>query len=227
MPQYFMLILVFLLVSYAITRYVSGLGTAANGLPILLVCLGVAVAFVALLRSLPAEWGGYAWSAFSLIFSIFVAASVLIRLRGVARSGDNLLEIGRPRGGLLIGTASIAACLLAGIASIAPAVGGGEAGAAGRVEHLATGILWLSMTPIMLTFWMSKSSIRQRGIVTFGRLIGWERVQGFRWSEHRPSTLALRVKRRFRSPCTIHLPIPSDKREAVSEILQRSPFARG
>ena len=108
-----------LAVAYAVASYQVGHKVAAKQLPVVFVCLAAGIGiFFALSRLVPTEWKDHAWSGLYLVFSLSIWVLLAISLKRAAQAGDILLEIGRPRGGLVIGIVA----LLAGIAPIVQAM---------------------------------------------------------------------------------------------------------
>ena len=221
----FILILLALIlaVAYAVASYQVGHKVAAKRLPIVFVCLAAGIGiFFALFRLVPTEWKDHAWSGYLLLFSFATWVFLAILIRRSAQAGDILLEIGRPRGGLVIGIVAAGGVLLAGIASIVQAMADSKADAASQIRHISEGLFYLSLAIYLLFLWLSKWSIRERGIMLYGQLLTWEKIKAFQWDQDKPTTLALSVKRRFPWWRTVYVRIPTEKQEAVTEILGRN-----
>ena len=214
-------VVTFLAVCYAIVAWQLGHKVALKRLPILLACLAIAWAFIVLLSLLPSEWQDYALSGFCLMFSFYHGIYLAISLKRRAKAGDTLLEIGRPRGGLVIGVVGTGCGLLAGVFSILQAITDGQSEAATQIKDISSGLFWISLAGLLALFWLSKCSIREAGIIFYGVILKWGRIEGFHWDKDKHSTLALKVRRRFPWWRTVNVPVPSEKQEAVTEILQR------
>lgn len=227
------LILIFLVLivagSYVVASYRVGSKAAARRFSIAFTCAaaGIGVSFI-LSRLIPARWQDYAWSGCVLLCALanWIALAVLLRrTRRVAQAGEILVEIGRPRGGLVIGIVGAGAFLLLGINPIVQAVTNSDADAESQMRLISRGVLYLSLAVFFLVSQLSTWSvrtIRERGVVMYGQLLTWRRITSFQWDEDRPATLVLRVKKRLPWWRTIYLQIPMEKREAVTEILERN-----
>jgi len=135
------------------------------------------------------------------------------------------LEIGRPRRGLVIGIIGAGAFLVLGIEPIIQAVRDSNADTADQIRLISRGVLYLSLTVFFLFSQLSTwtvRTIRERGIVVYGQLLAWEKITSFRWDQDRPATLILSVKKRLPWWRAVYLQIPTDKQEAVTEILGRN-----
>ncbi len=216
------LILIFV-ASYVLVRYQVGHKVAAKRLPIVFVLMAAGmIGIFALFRLVPTEWKDHTWSGYALLLSFAIWVFLAILIRRAAQAGDILLEFGRPRGGLVIGIVGAGGGLLAGIASIVQAIVDSNAGAATQLRHLSWGLNWLSLAVFILFSWLSKWSIRERGIMFYGQLLTWEKIKAFQWDQDKPTTLALSVKRRFGWWQTVYIRIPTEKQEAATEILGRN-----
>jgi hypothetical protein len=130
------------------------------------------------------------------------------------------LNIGRPRDGFIIGTTAFVCGLLAGILLIAQMPDSSEAGMAREIRHFSGAILAFSAGISLGVIWSKKSSIRTGGIVVLGQIIEWDKIERVEWQKDKPSVLALKLRLRPLSP-TVFVSVPREKRDAVTEILQR------
>lgn len=207
---------------YAVARHQVGHKVAAKRLPIVFVCLAAAFGTGALFRLVPTEWKDHVWTGYALLFSFAVWIFLAISLQRTAQAGDILLELGRPRRGLVIGiVAGVSGAFLA-IGSIVQAMAESNAGAATQLRHLSGGLFWLSFCLYVSFLWLKKWSIRERGIMAYRQLLPWEMIEDFHWEKGKPSILALSVKRRFGWWRTAYLRIPTEKQKAATEILERN-----
>jgi hypothetical protein len=214
-------VLIFLGVCYAIAAWQLGHKVALKRLPILLLCLAAALGFVVLLSLLPSEWQDYALSGFLLMFSFYMGLYLAISLKRRAQAGETLLEIGRPRGALVIGVVGAGCGLLVGAFSILKAITDGQPEIATQIRDISSALFWISLAGFLALFWLSKWSIREAGIIVYGVILKWGKIEGFHWDEDKRSILALKVRRRFPWWPTVKVPVPSEKQEAVTDILQR------
>ena len=215
-------ILIPLVIAYLIASYQVGHRIALKGMRNVLVCLAAGYGIFAFLRLFPSEWEDHALSGFFLFSSLSIWVFLTICLRRIARAGDILLEIGRPRGGLVFGVVGTGVAILAGVLSILQAIGDGTAEAATQIRYVSFGLFYFALGTSLFFSGFIKSSIREHGIVVHGQILKWAKIEGFQWDTDHPSTLALRVKRRFPLWRTLHLPVPSDKQAAATEILESS-----
>lgn len=214
-------IVIFFAISYAIVACQLGHRVALRRVPILFACLAAAlVGIFAVHRLLPSEWEDYAWSGFLLLFSFYMGIYLAVSLKRRAQAGDTLLEIGRPRGGLVIGVVGTSCGLFVGASSILKAITDGQPEIARQIRDISSGLFWVTLSALILLVWLSKGSIRERGIMVNGQILKWEKIQGFHWDKDKPCTLALKVKRRFLWWRTLYVPVPLDRREAATEILE-------
>ena len=88
---------------YALVSYQLDHRVAFKRLPILILLSAAGIRIFALLQLLPTEWKDHAWSVFFLVSSLSIWVFLGILMKRAAQAGDILLEIGRPRGGLVIG----------------------------------------------------------------------------------------------------------------------------
>lgn len=214
-------VIIFLGLCYAIVAWQLGHKLALKALPILVICMVVALGLVLLLELLPSEWQDYALSGFLLMFSFYQGIYLAVLLRRRAQAGDTLLEIGRPRGGLVIGVVGTGCGLLVGASSIFKAITDDQPEIAARIKDLSSGPFWIVLGSCLALFWLSKWSIRETGIIFYGVVLKWARIESFHWDKDKHSILALRIKRRFPLWRTVNMPVPSEKQEAVTEILQQ------
>lgn len=212
---------IFIAGSYLILSYQLGHRSALKLLPNILLCLAAAGGLIAFLRLLPSDWEDPVWSGLCLLVSLLMWVYLPLCLSRVARSGEILLELGRPRGGLVVGVVSAGLGLWLGADSIRQAIGDGNAEAATRMKYVSVGIFWITNGVYQLFLWFSKRSIREHGIVLFGRIRKWGEFEGFQWDRDNPSTLILRLKRRFPLWKTLNVRVPSEKQEAGTKILER------
>lgn len=214
-------IVIFFAISYAIVACQLGHRVALRRVPILFACLAAAlVGIFAVLRLLPSEWEDYAWSGFLLLFSLSMWVYLVISLIRSSQAGDTLLEIGRPRGALVIGIVGTGCALWVGVYSILQVIAAHKAESISQIRHLSRSLFWVTLSAHLLLVWLSKWSIRERGIMVYGQILKWEKIQGFHWDKDKPCTLALKVKRRFLWWRTLYVPVPLDRREAATEILE-------
>ncbi len=208
-------------ICYAIVAYQFGHRVALKRIPILFTCMAVALVGVfAVHRLLPSGWEDYAWSGFFLLFSLSTWVYLGISLIRSSQAGDTLVEIGRPRGALIIGIAGTGCALWVGVHSILQVIAADKAESLSQIRQLSSGLFWISFCPYLLFVWLTKWSIRERGIMVYGQIFKWEKIQGFHWDKDKPCTLDLKVKRRFPWWRTLHVPVPLDRREAATEILE-------
>jgi hypothetical protein len=206
---------------YALVSYQLGHRVAFKRLPILILLSAAGIGIFALLQLLPTEWEDHAWSVFFLVSSLTVWVFLGILMKRAAQAGDILLDIGRPRGGLVIGVVAAGPAFF-GIDGIVQAIVDSNAEAATQLRHLSGGLFMISFGLYVSFLWLKKWSIRERGIMVYGQLLPWEKIKDFHWQKGKPSTLALSVKRRFPWWGTVYVRIPTEKQEAATEILGRN-----
>lgn len=144
-------------------------------------------------------------------------------MRRAAQAGDILLEIGRPRGRLIIFIVAAGIVSLGvGITSIIQVIADSNTEAVTQLRHISDALFYLSLG-ICLLFWgLSKGAIRESGIIVYSQLLKWDKIESFQWVKNKPTTLALSVKRRFPWGRTVYVRFPSDKQKAATEILERN-----
>lgn len=208
-------------VSYAVASCQIGRKAAIKRLPLGIFVIGAAGGTVALLEQLPGNWSDVGLSGFFLL-GAFCAWLVLGRYIGkVARAGSVLLNIGRPRDGLIIGTTVFVCGLLAGILFIAQMPDSSEASMARGIRQFSSAILAFSAGISLGVIWSKKSSIRTGGIVTPGQFIEWDKIERVEWQKDKPFALVLKVRRLLPFWPSVLVSVPAEKRDAVTEILQR------
>ena len=217
---------VLLLGVYAIASWQWGSETATKRLPIVVLCLIAALGIFALFRWLPAPRSDFAWSGLLLICALYIWVFLTVYSKRVAQGGDVLVDLGRLRGGLLIGIIGSAGAVLAAILSIQQMLSSSEAGMASQVRYLATAVFQVSLGMYLLFFWLRRFSIRSNGIVVPGAFIKWDKIRSYQWQEGNRSILVLNVERRLPWwPATL-LAVPPEKRGAARDILERHLTAR-
>ncbi|MBM4050245.1 MAG: hypothetical protein FJ279_34550 [Planctomycetes bacterium] len=216
LPALFLLL--FFVSGYVVARSQIGHRAAIRRLPILFVLVAAALGTAAVLRRLPIGWRDHAWSAFFVIFCVWLLIHMSVCLNRVAGAGGVLVDIGRPPCGLAMATIGAGCALLAALGTLVEAVTRSDAV---QLHNIARGIFWLSMGVYILFLWASKRSIRERGMIVYGQLMKWEKIQGFEWDAEDPCMLVLNVKRRLPWWRSGYVRVPADKRDAVNEVLQR------
>jgi len=214
-------ILIFIIVCYAIAAYQFGHKVALRRIPIIFACLALAIGLAALARLVPHQWKDYVLPGFYIVFSLFLWVYIAIFYRQAKQAGRILLEIGRPRGGIVIGTIGIVCAVFAGSNLIIQSLASGEVKIAQHVSNISFGLFFLTLGAQIFTFWIYKWSIRERGIMAYGQIIKWSKITGFHWDTAKEHTLVLRVKRFL--PLSLwwstYVTVPDDKKDALTEIL--------
>jgi hypothetical protein len=175
----------------------------------------------------PAVSGEYfkdsVWVGVFLTGTAGVWVYLVLLLRRAVRAGEVLLEIGRPRAGLVVGLLTGGGSLLCGIAWVT-AMAGNPGDRTALIRQGAAGLFFFSLAIYMLFFWLSKWSvcaIRERGIAINDRLLAWEAIETCYWAHDQPDILVFRLKRRFPWGRVVNVPVPPRKQAATVEILGR------
>ena len=90
-----------------------------------------------------------------------------------------------------------------------------------RLRDVSFAILYGSLGVYLAITFFTRCSLNERGIIVHGHLSAWENIRGFHWDERTPNVVVLERKTRFPLRPTLALPIPSENREAVTELLTR------
>lgn len=214
-------ILIFIIVCYAIVAFQFGHKVALRRIPIIFVCLALGIGLVALARLVPRQKQDYVWSGFLIIFSLYMWANIASFYVRAKKAGKILLNIGRPRGGLVLGIMGTICALFAGGNLIIQSLSSENIETAQQVRNISFGLFCFTLGAHLFTFWIYKWSIRERGILAYGRIIKWAKITGFNWDTAKENTLVLKVKRFL--PLSLwqstYVTVPDDKKDTLTEIL--------
>jgi hypothetical protein len=214
-------ILIFIIVCYAVIAFQFGHKVALKRIPIILVCLALGIGLVALARLVPRQWQDYVLPGFYIIVSLLLWVYIAVFYRQAKQAGRILLEIGRPRGGIVIGIIGTACAVFAGSGLIIQSLASGEVEISQHVSNISFGLFFFTLGAHIFTIWLLNWSIRERGIVAYGRIIKWAKIEGFHWDTARENTLVLKVKRFL--PLSLwwstYVTVPDDKKDTLTEIL--------
>jgi len=214
-------ILIFILVCFALVAFQFGHKIALRRIPILLVCLALGIGLVALARLVPRQWQDYVLPGFYIIFSLFLWIYIAVFYKQAKQAGRILLEINRPRGGIVIGIIGTVCAVFVGGGLIIQSLASEEIETAQHFSNISFGLFWLTLGVHLFTFWIYKWSIRERGIIAYGRIIKWAKITGFNWDTAKENTLVLKVKRFL--PLSLwqstYVTVPDDKKDTLIEIL--------
>ncbi len=214
------LMLIIIIGCYVIVSYQFGRKIALRRLPVIFVCLALGIGLIILTRLLPRQWQDFVWSGFFIISSLFLWANIAILYRRIAQAGDILLDIGRPQGGIVFGITGIVCALFAGGSFIIKPFTSGDIETARQVENISSGLFWLSLGAHLFVIYLLRWSIRKCGILAYGQMLKWAKIEGFHWDTARPSTLVLKIKRFLPLWQSLYIKVPSDKIDTAAEILE-------
>ena len=96
-----------------------------------------------------------------------------------------------------------------------------ETAADDRLRDVSFAILYGSLGVALAITCFTRSTLNEGGIIVNGHLTEWEKIRGFHWDERTPHVVVLERQARFPLRPALALPIPSEKRETVTEILTR------
>lgn len=214
-------ILIFIIVCYAIVAFQFGHKVALRRIPIIFVCLALAIGLIVLLHQIPSQSQDYALSGFFIVFSLFLWIYIAVFYVLAKQAGRILLDIGRPRGGIVIGIVGMVCAIFAGGSFIIKPFTSGDIEAVQQVRNVSLGLFCLTLGAQIFTFWIFKWSIREQGIIVYGRIIKWSKITGFHWDTAKEHTLVLKVKRflPFSLWWSTYVTVPDDKKDTLTEIL--------
>ena len=130
---YFVLVLG---VSYAVASRQIGGKAVAKRFPLVILIIGVAVGMVALLQQLPGNWSDVGSSGSLIVLSFLLWLFLGEYIGKKAQAGSVLLNIGRRRGGLILGPTGFVCSLLGGIFSVVPMFETSEASVAREIRQM-------------------------------------------------------------------------------------------
>lgn len=214
-------ILIFFVVCYAVVAFQFGHKVAIKRIPILLICIALAIGLVALKRLVPPKQQDYVWSGFFIIFCLFVWAGIASFFVRAKKAGKVLLKLGRPRFGMVLGIIGMACAVFAGGNLIIKMFSFEQIEIAQQIRNISLGLFCFTLGAHIFTIWILTWSIRESGIIVYGRIIKWVNIEGFEWGAAKKNTLILKVKRflPFSLWWSTYVTIPDDKKEALTEIL--------
>ena len=214
-------IIIIIIVCYAIVAFQFGHKVALRRIPIIFVCLALGIGLVALARLVPRQKQDYVWSGFLIIFSLYMWANIAYFCVRAKQAGRILLEVGRPRGGLVLGIIGTICAVFAGSNLIIQSLSSKSIETAQQVRNISFSLFCFSLGAHIFTIWILRWSIRERGIISYGRIIKWAKIEGFHWDTARENTLVLKVKRFL--PISLwqstYVTVPDDKKDTLTEIL--------
>ena len=214
-------ILIFIVVCYAVVAFQFGHKVALRRIPIIFVCLALGIGLVALARLVPLQQRDYVWSGFLIIFSLFLWANIVSFLIRAKQAGRILLGIGRPRFGLVMCIIGMVCVVFAGGNLIIQSLTSENIETAQQVRNISFGLFCFSLGAHVFTIWLLNWSIRERGIVAYGRIIKWANIKGYHWDKVRENTLVLKIKGFL--PLSLwqstYVTVPDDKKDALTDIL--------
>ena len=173
-----------------------------------------------MIQSLPKEREDYAWAVFSLSFAIYVVVFVWRAMMGNTRAGNVMLDLGRSRGGGVFGIVGLVATLYLMVSHMGSGIAA-ETAAGDRLRDVSFAVLYGGLGVALAITCFTRSTLNERGILVHGHLTEWEKIRGFHWDERTPHVVVLERKARFPLRPALALPVPPQKREAVTELLTR------
>ena len=188
-------IIIIIIVCYAIVAFQFGHKVALRRIPIIFVCLALGIGLVALARLVPRQKQDYVWSGFLIIFSLYMWANIAYFCVRAKQAGRILLEVGRPRGGLVLGIIGTICAVFAGSNLIIQSLSSKSIETAQQVRNISFGLFCFTLGAYVFTIWLLSWSIRERGIIAYGRIIKWANIKEYHWDTARENTLVLKIKR--------------------------------
>jgi len=216
-----LLVVLFLVAFYWTVRSQVGHKLALERLPLLFVLVVAALGIGAMLPLLPADRRDYAFSGSYLLFSLWLWVFLAVSVKRAAPGGEMLLDIGRPPASLAHAIIGGGGTLVGGVLLIMQGVSVWKGATTTGIRDVAFVAFVFSLSMYVLFLGLSRWAIKERGIMLYGRVLRWERIQGFEWDAENPCMLVLNVKRRLPWWRSGYVRVPADKRDAVNEVLQR------
>ena len=189
-------------------------GVAARDILHAVMFAGVFIIWVGLFALLPDSWRERALASLSLLASVGFWAYIVILPWRKRQAGSVLLHLGRftSHKSILVVGGIWALC---GIGSLVFGLSESNAG----LKEVFYGLFWLSGAACFFSVGLSRSEIRERGILYLGRFVKWKRVESFKWEGKNDHTLTIWLRKRLLSFRTISLSIPSVHKDAVDSLL--------
>jgi len=201
---------VFLGIVYLIARYQLGHEAAFKRLPLMGGILVFAIAFGVVIRALPYDWGEKAWIGMLWVFPLLVLGLLFSRGRRERQAGPVLMALGRDRASLI---GWLAACVVALMSFLEILSGTGDS-----LRLASEGAFWSAMGGYLLLVWYDGRQLREGGIVSYGVLFRWNKIQGYDW---KGEVLSVWVNRRWPfSRVPVPVKIPPHRKNAVDQILR-------
>jgi hypothetical protein len=151
--------------------------------------------------------------AFAIFWVVIFAAFVLAFFIGRMKRGEILLDCGQhPAKALFLFNAVVFAFI---------GLGGGFASKGNDTIGITSALFGLTFSAYWVLICFGRLQIVENGIWQYWNLLKWQKIEAYEWKGNANSTLMLQAKTKIPFLGRGALPVPTEYKEAVSELLEK------